>query len=1817
MIIYRHLKSISSLALALAFMASAQHAAATDISTVPLNTYSAPSSTDVKPNVLFILDDSGSMNSDFMPDWADMGTDWQSNDWQRRNASYNGIYYNPAVTYKPPIAVGSGGATNTTTYPSMTGTSTATGGSNWSAVKSDAYGVQTINNVSPNTTTNLGSTSNPPYFYTTIAGEYCTSPNLKTCTTASAKTGDYTFPAPLRWCTSSSLTTCGAAYVVDSNNSAYSRLPSPRTATITVAGSTSNSVSDITVGGLQIMSAAATASSTPSSLASNIVTRINACTLTKTGSCAGLGYIASASGSVVTITAPGAISDTPLVTKGGSGNMTFNTTAFTAGAVPGDNLRTTITSTVTSYPYPGSSTKAETRTDCGGTTCTYAEEMTNYANWWTYYRTRMQTMKTSASNAFSTIDSAADIASNVSRFRLGYMSINNNTNSDFLNLGEFSNAQKYDWYRKLTSAQPNNSTPLRATLADAGRLYAGKLNGTTYNGVTVTDPLQYSCQQNYTILSTDGFWNESSGYKKLDGLTDVGNQDAALARPYFDGGSAQIQTRTSTLQSQSITPQWIPSTSTLQSRTVTPQWIPSTSTLQSRTPVPQWIPSTSRLQRNTQLQKITNLLITRTVPLQRSQDNGVTWTNRTSCSPGGTTLCRYDTANTGSWSSPSANTCTVVDQTGSSSTWNGPRVDCQYAGWSSSYVDTNSCTPIEPSSSSPFVAATRCQFSPTQWSNTNSTCTASSTTGCRYAGWTVGSVTGSCTELPQSTASPYAVTTARTCAPTTPLPGSWQTATTTCVDSNNCQYTGWSTGSATGSCTVAAQSSASPYTTLVATTCAPTTPLYGAWQTASVPCTSSGTLECRYSTPTAGAATSSCTALAQSVASPYDVGVATTCASTTAALGTWTPASTCTVSGSSNCRYDTWTGWSNTGACTAVAQSTSPNYTVGTARDCQTLTSGGTSNTLADVAAYYYNTDLRSTVAADGTGTCTGPIISPATTPNDLCANNVPANGDDVATTQHMTTFTLGLGAQGRMIYAPTDGKNYMNDTSGDFYNVKVPSTASSTICTWQSSGTICNWPTPASNSDANIDDLWHAAVNGHGNYFSAKDPVTLAAGLTSTLATIADTPRPGAAAAAASSNPNVSASDNYVFSSSYKSVEWYGELIRQQISGAGSLTAQNWSAMRLLDCATTPWTANTIYIKDAVYRQGTNCYWVGPAGYTSGATFDSSSTGLDLSNSTIVNVDEAAATKVPATAQTSRTIYTKNGTTGLVNFALNALSSAQQAYFSTSYLSAASGGLSQFCVSGGNCLSSADQTSAAGQTLIDFLRGDRSREGTYFRKRVHVLGDIVASEARYVKTPMFNYGDANYNAYKALVGSRTGMVYVGANDGMLHAFNATSGQEAWAYIPEIVLPNLYKLADKNYGTQHQYFVDDTPEVGDMCPNTPASACNASQWRTILVGGLNRGGKGYYALDITVPESPTLLWEFTDANLGYSYGNPRITKLKDGTWVVLLTSGYNSTDGVGRVYVLNANTGALIGTSISTGATADLARLGAHVLTPDTDNTTVAAYGGDTLGNLWRFDINGDIGATGRDAHLLVSLKDASGNAQPITTKPTIASVNGQPIVYVGTGRYLGTSDVIDNSFQAFYAVLDKSNTTTYGNPRVTANGFIHQTLTSGTCPSGSLASVCLPGQVVRTSTSNAVDWSVDNGWYIDFLTGGERSSSDPTLGLGSLLFTTIRPQSSSVSACGAPGADTSASFLYVLNYLTGAAVVGANTVTGVSLGSGLVTRPVMIELSDGSVRALIRLANNTPNGTDMGSTTIRTPPINAPSSASLRRVSWRELTTR
>jgi type IV pilus assembly protein PilY1 len=198
----------------------------------------------------------------------------------------------------------------------------------------------------------------------------------------------------------------------------------------------------------------------------------------------------------------------------------------------------------------------------------------------------------------------------------------------------------------------------------------------------------------------------------------------------------------------------------------------------------------------------------------------------------------------------------------------------------------------------------------------------------------------------------------------------------------------------------------------------------------------------------------------------------------------------------------------------------------------------GSSDTLADVAAYYYKTDLR-------------------TTPANLAENNVPTSPTNTATHQHMVTFTLGLGLKGLMDYIP----DYQTNPTGDFANIR---NGVSGACSW-TTGT-CNWPETSSGSATTLDDLWHAAVNGRGQYFSAGDPNSLAQGLQAALAAL--NVQTAAASASATSSPNVTETDNFIYSSTFRTVKWDGEIKAQRISTTTGevLPTVEWTAQSQLN---------------------------------------------------------------------------------------------------------------------------------------------------------------------------------------------------------------------------------------------------------------------------------------------------------------------------------------------------------------------------------------------------------------------------------------------------------------------------------------------------------------------------------------------------------------------------------------------------------------------------------------------------------------------------
>jgi type IV pilus assembly protein PilY1 len=1503
------------------------YAEVADLAESPLTT----SSTDVvKPNATFILDDSGSMDRDYTPEYVDDsegsgraaacydgGSDitgppdaclegdvpWMSPD-------FNTQYYNSEFTYIPPVnADGS-------SMPSM--------GSPWTSVPKDGFGVQSTS--STNLVTGFPdfnwcdssgtvckknadytypdatyyddqSTTGAPYHYRIVPNEYCTTAELTSCTASTTPTGTFTFPAKVRWCDSAAHTNCQARHVGNFIYPKYLGTVNPgssgvaatkSTATVQILNSGSNNsvgITGVTVNGVAIMSGSVIASggtntsserrnaardlcnaingfsSTPNYQARNTgsgttcsgsgsqtvtieavttgpapngfvvnvlsgavgttaaqatvtinsassgaqlgggrtvggVAITSGATITASGSSSNSRrrslrnqlrdainayssspeYTATSSDFVVTIyatVAEGAnangrsviipiisgtsltISDcsSPSVTDAMCGGVTggvipVNVTNMSGGAdaVPAltpyrENIgtwsRTDIVASNNIYP------RASTRSDCLGATCTYAEEMTNFANWYAYYRTRMQMMKSSAGRAFVSLGND---------YRVGFITLNPGSNPsgqspsgyEFVPVSDFDATHKATWYTRFYGIDPANSTPLREALSRVGRYYAGVTSG--INSSMTDDPMQYSCQQNITLLTTDGFWNGNAGENLTGGS--IGNQDN--------------------------------------------------------------------------------------------------------------------------------------------------------------------------------------------------------------------------------------------------------------VDSG-------------------------------------------------------------YSTRADGA---------------YDGG-----------LG-------------------------------------------GTASDSST----GSSDTLADVAMYYYKTDLRANGSLGALGTDVG------------TDNNVPISGKDIATHQHMTTFTLGLGIDGVMNYL----NGYEGSATGDYANI----VSGASNCAW-APGVTCNWPQARGDNPTALDDLWHTAANGRGTYFSARDPSSLYQGLSNALASVAI--RTGSAAASSTSSPNITQTDRFIYSSTYRTQVWDGEIVAQQINTAdGSIDPTIvWSAQTLLD-------------------------------------------------------DEVS------TASDTRTIhvFAAGGTNKLKAFTDASLSASEKAHFTNQVCATTTPLVSPpeplvQCTLG---MPAADQVLANDpQNLIPYLRGQTGDEGPLYRVREHTLGDTVNSTPAYVRVPSFAFADTGYSAFVSAQTSRTPALYVAANDGMLHAFDGNTGVETWAYIPKFIFPTLYKLAATDYPTNHRYYVDGSPVTMDVFDSV------ASAWKTILVGGVNNGGRGYYALDVTDPATPKGLWEFctdatlcnvTDADLGFTHGNPVITKREsDGKWVVLVTSGYNNVadatdrfpdtgDGKGYLYVLDAITGAVL-QKIDTGAgntTTPLgfAKVAAFADDFGHDNTTKWVYGGDLQGNVWRFDLTVSPATVMR----LATLKDGSSPPRPqsITTRPELALKGSTPLVIVGTGRYLGTNDLVDGATlipvlpyayeNSMYTFRDLQ--TDLGDLRIRSD-MQARTLTTTSA-------------TTRTTTSTpAMNWVTKNGWYVDFNPGnaspGERLNVDPQLILGTLIFATNVPAN---TACSVGGE----SWLYQLDYLEGTFVqTSANAVAGTKSNNATVGF-VVVKLPSGAVKIIKTESTGAKAtvGANIGS-----------GGAGGKRVSWRE----
>jgi hypothetical protein len=395
-------------------------------------------------------------------------------------------------------------------------------------------------------------------------------------------------------------------------------------------------------------------------------------------------------------------------------------------------------------------------------------------------------------------------------------------------------------------------------------------------------------------------------------------------------------------------------------------------------------------------------------------------------------------------------------------------------------------------------------------------------------------------------------------------------------------------------------------------------------------------------------------------------------------------------------------------------------------------------------------------------------------------------------------------------------------------------------------------------------------------------------------------------------------------------------------------------------------------------------------------------------------------------------------------------------------------------------------------ERIIEFLRGSRKEEDSKFRVRAGILGDITNSAPVYVGTPSTGYNTLpGYVAFQNTNIARAGRVYVGANDGMIHAFDESTGSEIYAYIPSMLFPRLGSLSAHNY-THKDY------HTGEL---VAADAQIGSTWKTILAGGLGAGGKGLFALDITNPNlsnetsntgsDKKVLWEKhgTDNDLGHIYGQSTVALLPNGKWYVINGNGYGSANGDAVLYLVEVGTGTKI--SISTVGTQGNGLSSPTLVDTDFDSVADTAYAGDLQGNLWKFDLS-DLTQSG-------TLLFSAGTSKPITVQPEVAKHPNQGyMVYFGTGSALSETDRLNTDQQSIYAIWDKGIQVSDSCATLVCQTFSAD-ITSGTA-------------IVTTLTNNQPNWTTHKGWKVDLPHSGERLLGHPQLRDGRLQFVTHNP---------------------------------------------------------------------------------------------------------
>ena len=664
------------------------------------------------------------------------------------------------------------------------------------------------------------------------------------------------------------------------------------------------------------------------------------------------------------------------------------------------------------------------------------------------------------------------------------------------------------------------------------------------------------------------------------------------------------------------------------------------------------------------------------------------------------------------------------------------------------------------------------------------------------------------------------------------------------------------------------------------------------------------------------------------------------------------------------------------------------------------------------------------------------------------------------------------------------------------------------------------DWPAPSSNDPTSIDDMWHATVNGRGKLLNAKSASQLNSAVNQLMGDVGA--KEGTQSGVAVSTASLTSSTKK-YTPSYTPITWTGNLTAYSLDP----TSGNQSGVA--------WQVETLVSTDPL----------------SGAK-------------TFSSIIPSAAT---------RNIFVGNGAT----------SGNRAVPFKYSDMSSAG-------------LTSA-MTGTVSTELIDFLRGDPTNEDTsattsstaaIYRGRPTRLGDIINSTPVFVKDTLDMYYDelpaatAGQSSYRAFVNTKKqrpeGMLFVGANDGMLHGFRdgiaseATvvepGGIEKFAYVPNALLPTLNQLADKSY--VHRYYVDG--------PNIETDAyftSGGARWANIVIGttGAGAGAPGIpgtsprtavYAIDVTSLNTNTtsldaskVLWEVGSSNtdfseLGYVLSDVQTGPTLDGSWVAIFGNGYESKSCKAQLFVVNIQTGALI-RKIDTGAgdcTAAKNGLGGVTLVRNAKQQIIGAYAGDLGGNLWKFNLNNSSpGTWGVD--LGGNALFTAGSSQPITATPSVIYLSstsnpaGGYMVVAGTGKFYEVSDITTTAQQSLYGIWDKTSFGAAiippGAALTSKNLLVEQTI--GAAQTGADNNTYFeisrnPVDYVGTTTPSVT--AARRGWYTSLPNTGQRMTYPMNILKNRIAVAdTISPANVSLDPCSNTGGGVG--YLYVFDALSGA----------------------------------------------------------------------------